>query len=154
MARPGVYAEKVKPYLKDIKKWVESGATNEEVATALGINKSTLCKYKNQHKELKDAFTRGREMVICDIKAALLKKALGFHYEETKTYIKEDKNGEPQTYTERSKRYCVPSETAAAMLLRNYDENFRDGDAVTTKLKKQEQELRKKIAENRDFIED
>lgn len=149
MARPGDYAKKVKPYLDDIKKWVESGATNEEIAKALGINKSTLCKYKNQYKELNDSFARGRAMVVCDIKAALLKKAMGFHYEEKKQTLSE-KNG---MTTEIYNKYCPPSETAAAMLLRNYDESYHDGDAISIKFKEQEQELKRKIAENRDFIE-
>ncbi len=154
MGRPSKYKTDVQPYLADIKKWVASGATNEEIADAVGVNVSTLCKYKSQYPELKEAFTRGRAAVVCNIKAALLKKALGFYYEETRNSLKEGKDGTPQTYTEIYKRYCVPSETAAAMLLRNYDQTYHDGDAVTVQLKNQENELRRRIAESREILDD
>ena len=153
MARPSAYEAKVKPHLQDIKKWVEAGATDKEIADALGIGKSTLCTYKNKYKELREAFARGREIVCCDIKAALLKKALGFYYDETRSFVKEDLKNGTTTYTEKTRRYCVPSETAAAMLLRNYDENWRDGDSTSTKLKQQEQELKKRIAEAKNWLE-
>ena len=153
MARKSAYEEKVKPHLQDIRKWVEAGATNEEVADALGVGRSTLCTYRTKHKELQDAFARGRKIVCCDIKAALLKKALGFYYDETRSFVKEDLKNGTTTYTEKTRRYCVPSETAAAMLLRNYDETWRDGDSTSVKLKQQEQDLKKRIAEAKNWLE-
>lgn len=153
MARKSAYEEKVKPHLQDIRKWVEAGATNEEVADALGVGRSTLCTYRTKHKELQDAFARGRKIVCCDIKAALLKKALGFYYDETRSFVKEDLKNGTTTYTEKTRRYCVPSETAAAMLLRNYDETWRDGDSVSVKMKQQEQDLKKRIAEAKNWLE-
>lgn len=153
MARPSAYETKVKPHLPKIKKWVEAGATLDEIADALDIGKSTLCTYRNKYKELQDAFARGRTVVICDIKAALLKKALGFYYDETRSFVKEDLKNGTTTYTEKTRRYCVPSETAAAMLLRNYDETWRDGDSISVKMKQQEQELKKRIAEAKNWLE-
>lgn len=139
--------------MSKIKGWVEAGATDKEIADALGIGKSTLCTYKTKHKELQESFARGRVVVCCDIKAALLKKALGFYYEETRSFVKEDLKNGTTTYTEKTRRYCVPSETAAAMLLRNYDETWRDGDSVSVKMKQQEQELKKRIAEAKNWLE-
>lgn len=153
MARPKGYETKVQPYIDKIREWVAAGATNDEIAKALGVHVSTLIKYKKEYNELNDAFARGHANVIIDIKAALLKKALGFHYEEKVQAIKPDKDGNEQVYTEIRTRYCVPSETAAAMLLRNLDPDYHDGDNVTVRLKEQEATLRKKIAESRDIIE-
>ena len=84
MGRPSRYANEIKPHIDDIRKAVECGATVEEIASAFNIAVSTLHKYKKEKKELKDAFARGRTKVVIDIKAALLKKALGFEYEEEK----------------------------------------------------------------------
>lgn len=151
MARPTKYDECVKPHIEDIRKAVETGATIEEIADGLGIAVSTLHKYKAEKKELKDAFARGREKVVIEIKAALLKKALGFEYEEEKRVGRKDKSGENVVIVEKYKRYCAPSETAAAMLLRNYDENWRDNDKASADIKKQETELRKAIAEANNF---
>lgn len=145
--RPSDYEVRVKPHIEEIKKAVANGATNKEVAKALGIAVSTLCEYKLKHQELADAFARGRTELIFDIRAALLKKALGFEYFEEKTTGKRDKNGEKVVLVERYKRYSVPSETAAAMLMRNIDDEWRDRDAASTELRNQEADLRKAIAE-------
>lgn len=151
MGRPSKYEKEIKPHIEEIRKAVEAGATVKEIAKAFGISESTLHKYKAEKKEFSDAFARGREIVIIDIKAALLKKALGFNYEEKKQYITEGANGDKKKHTEITTRYCPPSETAAAMLLRNYDEGWNDNDQQSIDLKRQEMELRKAIAESNNF---
>ena len=153
MGRPSRYDAEIKPHIAEIKKAVEAGATVEEVAKAFGIATSTLHKYKAEKKELKDAFARGREKIVFDIKGALLKKALGFEYEEEKKVGKKDKNGEQIILVEKYTRYSVPSETAAAMLLRNYDKDWLDKDITSTELKRQEMELKKAIAESNNFLD-
>ena len=52
---------------------------------------------------------------------------------------------------EKYKRHQPPSETAAAMLRRNYDTKWIDKYNATTELKKQEFELRKAISESNNF---
>lgn len=152
--RKSKYETDVLPYIEDIKKAVQTGATLDEIAAALGIAKSTLCKYKNEKKELKDAFTRGRAIIIFDIKAALLKKALGYEYQEKKQYIKTDDDGGTVTHTEITTKHQPPSETAGAMLLRNYDESWLDRDNISTRLRQQELELKKAVAEANNFFDD
>lgn len=151
MGRHSKYDLEIKPHLDDIRKAVEAGATIEEIAKAFGISESTIYKYKKEKSEFSQAFARGRANVIIDIKAALLKKAMGFQYEEKKQYITESEDGSKKKHTEISTRYCPPSETAAAMLLRNYSDEWLDKDNATTELKKQEFELRKAIAESTNF---
>ena len=149
--RKSKYDTEIKPHLEEIKQAVRNGATVDEIANALGIAKSTLYKYKAEKAELSDAFTHGRAKVIIDIRAALLKKALGYEYEEKKQYVRKDEDGNPVVYTEITTKHQPPSETAGAMLLRNYDEKWLDKDNVTMQLKQQELELRKMIAESNNF---
>lgn len=146
MARPTKYDKEVKPHLDEIREAVGNGATVEEIADAFGISKSSIYEYKKKYKEFSDAFACGRAKIIIDIRGALLKKALGFHYEEKRQTIKDD-----QINVEIYERYCPPSETAAAMLLRNYDNSWLDKDNVTTKLKEQELKLRKAVAKDNSF---
>lgn len=153
MGRKSLYDEMVKPHIDDIKKWVQAGATTEEIADALDISATSLYKYQREKDELKKAFARGRKVVVCDIKAALLKKALGFEYCEEKKVGRKDKNGENIVLVEKYTRQCLPSETAAAMLLRNYDPEWRDNDKASAEIKKQETDLRKAIAEANNFID-
>lgn len=151
MARKSAYDERIKPYLAQIREWVRAGATVEEIAKALGLNASTIYKYKAEKSELTEAFAQGRAEICVEIKAALLKKALGFTYEEKRQSLKDD-GDKTTTYTEIITRYCVPSETAAAMLLRNYDDTWRDNDNTSVKFKQQEAELKRRIAESEHFI--
>lgn len=151
MARPSKYDTEIKPYLDDIKEAVKSGATVEEIGKAFNISTSTIYKYKKEKKEFSDAFAHGRAKVIIDIKGALLKKALGYDYEEEKRVGRKDKDGENIILIEKYKRHSPPSETAAAMLLRNYDSEWLDRDNVSTELKRQEMELKKAIAESNNF---
>lgn len=151
MARPTKYEREIKPFIEDIRKAVESGATDKEIATAFGIAESTLYKYKKEKPEFSAAFARGREKVVIDIKAALLKKALGYEYTEEKAVAKKDKDGDNVVMIETYKKHQPPSETAAAMLLRNYDKDWQDNDSAAKRLKEQELELKKAIAKATNF---
>ena len=149
--RKSKYDAEIKPHLAEIEKAVKNGATITEIATALNIAESTIYKYKKEKKEFSAIFARGRASIIIDIRGALLKKALGDEYEEEKKVGRKDKNGENIMIVEKYKRHQPPSETAAAMLLRNYDTKWIDKDNATTELKKQEFELRKAISESNNF---
>lgn len=151
MARPSKYDSEIKPHIDDIRKAVESGATDKEIADAFDISLSTLYKYKKEKAEFSKAFARGRVKVVIDIKAALLKKALGFEYREEKVVARKDKEGETVVVVETYTKYQPPSETAAAMLLRNYDPEYRDNDSAAARLKEQEHELKRAIAQATNF---
>ncbi len=151
MARQSKYDTDIKPYLDDIRKAVEAGATVEEIAKAFGIAQSSIYKYKAEKQEFAEVFARGRARVVFDIKAALLKKALGYDYREQKSVGKKDKDGENIVLVETYTRHCPPSETAAAMLLRNYDKDWIDRDNASARLKQQELELKKEIAKANNF---
>jgi AcrR family transcriptional regulator len=146
--RKSIYDTVIAPHIDEIRKAVENGATVKEIASALGIAESTLNKYKAEKKELTAAFMRGRANIIIEIRGALLKKALGYDYEEEKRVGRKDGKGENIVLVEKYKKHQPPSETAAAMLLRNYDESWLDKDSTTTQLKQQEFELRKAMADN------
>lgn len=147
MARKNKYDEYVKPMLEKITEWSGSGATDEEICTALGIALSTFYDYKNKHPEFSEALRAGRQKVVLNIKAALYKRAIGFEYEEKKGVQKNGQTVNVEIY----KRYALPDWQAAQLLLRNYDKNWRDKDAATTDFKQQEIELRKALAEANNF---
>lgn len=149
--RKSAYDTHIAPNLDKIREWVKGGATVKEIAKALNVAESTLHKYMAEKTELAEAFACGRANIVIQIRAALLKKALGYTYEEKKQYMKKDASGEKVTYTEITTKHQPASETAGAMLLRNYDESWLDKDSTTTQLKQQELELRKAIAKDNAF---
>ena len=145
--RKSKYDSYVQPHLKQIAEWKRSGATDEEIAVALGVAVSTFSDYKNKYSELSEALRAGKQTVILNVKAALYKKAIGFEYEEKRGVKKGDKIVSTEIY----KKYSPPDTTAAAMLLRNYDEAYRDKDSVQTDFKRQEIEIKKALAEASNF---
>jgi AcrR family transcriptional regulator len=144
------YNVHVKPFLKQIEEWSKNGATNDEIANALGVGRSTFYRYLKDHTELEKAVRDGRQKIVFDIRAALLKKALGFEYTEHKLTTK-TVGLQKITTEEEIKKYSPPDTTAALVLLRNYDNTYIDRDKTTTELKENEFQLKKKIADNNNF---
>lgn len=145
--RKSKYHTNVEPYLDKIQKWcAESGATEKQICEILDISTSTFNEYKNKYPELASSLKKGRRELVLDVKGALAKKAKGYDYEEKKTYMKKDENGKDVKYTEVTLKHQPPSEAAANMLLKNYDEDWKDNPAMY-ELKKMEFELKKQMAE-------
>lgn len=69
-------------------KWMcRSGLTNEEIARELKIAKDTLWKWQARYPEIADALKTSRNFVDSLVEDALLKRALGFEYEETEVTL-------------------------------------------------------------------
>lgn len=146
--RPSKYDTHVKARFPEIKEWLQTGATEAEIAENLGIHKSVFCKYKNQYKELNDLCKNGRKKAVQEIKAALFKRATGFTYTETK--LIEDSEGywKKETLT----KAALPDPTAAMMLLKHWDkETGWTSDPQSLELKKEELEIKKKHIESEDW---
>ena len=149
--RPNAWTEKIEPRKDDIVEWARAGATNKEVAEALGIGYSTFCDHLSKNKDFSDSLKQAKLSGVPMVKLALYKRALGFEYEEKKTYMKKDENGVTMTYTEITKKQALPDVGAIQTYLRNNTEEFKDKDKTTYDLKEAELELRKLIAENNSF---
>ena len=149
--RPPKYEMYVKPRLEEIKTWAKAGATNIEIASALGIAKSTFCDYVNKYPELSDSLKTARMSGVPEVKAALFKRAIGFEYEEVRSGERITKDGETVPYVEIVKKYALPDVGACQTFLRNYTEDFRDRDKQTYSFKETELRLREMMAEKQVF---
>ena len=146
--RPSKYETNVKPRFNEILEWLQSGATEKEVAENLGVHKSVFCKYKNQYKELNDLCKNARKKPVQEIKAALYKRAIGFNYTETKLTEDSEGNWKKETYT----KAALPDPTAAMMLLKHWDKDEEwTSDPASLKLKKEELEVKKKQLESEEW---
>ena len=146
------YETNVKPYLKNIKKWIEQGATEKQIAEQLGVAYSSFNEYKLKFSELSEVLkTKNMAVLVDELRSALVKKALGFEYKEKKEYIKEDPNtGDKTKYIEITTRQSLPDTTAIFGALNIYDETYVK-DKASHELKKQELELRKELAKANSF---
>ena len=135
-----------------IKKWLKSGVTERQIAKNLGVAMSSWSLYKNQYPELMELIKTGRETVVDDLRGALIKRALGFEYEEKKTYIKVDEEtGKEIRYTEITKKRALPDVAAINLSLKNYDKENWANDPQLLELRKMELEFKKQMAENNNW---
>ncbi|WP_367569054.1 helix-turn-helix domain-containing protein [Lacrimispora sp.] len=64
--------------------WARDGLTDEQIAHNMGISKATLYNYKRDHLDILEALKRGKEVVDILVENALLKRALGYSFNEDK----------------------------------------------------------------------
>lgn len=148
--RNNKYETHIKPKLKEIEELLNNGASEKQVAESLGVSYASFNNYKNQYKELLDLCNKPRTKLVEDLRSALVKRAMGFTYEEKKQYIKEDDNGNKYKYTEIMTKYQPPDTTAIFGALNIYDDEYVK-DKKNYELKQQELELRREMAEMKDW---
>jgi len=102
-----------------IEKWARDGLTEKQIAKNLGISKSTLETYKKEHPDLLNSLKVGKEPFIAEIENSLAKRAKGYDYEEVKTYIKVDPDGNETRYQERTSKHVPASVAACNIILKN-----------------------------------
>lgn len=154
--RPSKYETHIKPHLEHIKKWAEQGATERQIAKQLGVAYSSFCLYKNKYSELSDLLKqKDMKPLVEELRGALVKRALGFEYKETKTYWRIPKGSTKKEdaeciYREDTKKYQPPDTTAIFGALNIYDPDYVR-DRKNHELREKDYELRKAIAEANNF---
>lgn len=95
--------------------WARDGLTDEQIAHNMGIRSKTLYEWKNRFSEISEALKKGKEVVDLLVENALLKRALGYEYEETKVEY-EDGTEKKRTVTTKM---VIPDTTAQIFWLKN-----------------------------------
>lgn len=62
--------------------WARNGLTDQQIAHNCGISAKTLYEWKLKHSEIGEALKEGKEIIDLMVENALLKRALGYDYEE------------------------------------------------------------------------
>lgn len=100
--------------------YARDGLTNEQIAYNLGINDSTLYLMKKKHLDISDALKKGKEVVDILVENALLKRALGYKYEETTREVGMTQDGiMGMVITKVVTKEVVPDTTAQIYWLKN-----------------------------------
>ena len=94
--------------------------TDDNIASLMGIDRATLYRWKEDHPELCDALKKGKEHADKEVESALLKRALGYSYEETTVIGRPGKDGKlvPQE-VKKSTKQSRPNVTACIFWLKN-----------------------------------
>lgn len=98
-----------------IEGWARDGLTDEQIAGNMGVSRSTLNSWKDKYPDILDALKKGKEIVDRQVENALLKRALGYEYEEIKEKYEFGELSE-RTIT---KKQVVPDTTAQIFWLKN-----------------------------------
>ena len=98
-----------------IEGWARDGLTDEQIAKNIGISRSTLNEWKKKYSDISDTLKRGKEVIDRQVENSLLKRALGYEYEEVSEKF------EYGVLTERkvTKKQVVPDTTAQIFWLKN-----------------------------------
>lgn len=118
--------------------WARDGLTNGQIAHNMGIDEATFYRYQKRFCEMRKAIKKGKEVVDYEVENALLKRALGYEFQETKT--KTTINGIETTIITK---HIPPDTGAAAFWLKNRrPDKWRDrpepeGDAALLKKAKE-----------------
>lgn len=113
--------EQVENKLLLIEGWAREGLTNEQIASNLGIGKTTFYKLIKEHSELSELLKKGKEVIDYEVENALLKRALGYKYEEKTYETKWDESQERfrEVLTKRVTKEVSPDTTAQIYWLNN-----------------------------------
>lgn len=149
--RPNAWTERIEPRKDEIVEWARAGATNREIAEALGIGYATFMDHVSKNSDFSDSLKQARLSGVPMVKLALMKRALGFFEEEVKTSVRKDDDGEVKQFIEKVRKYYPPDVGACQTFLRNNTEDFRDRAKMDYDFKSMELELKKLQVESQNF---
>lgn len=165
--RKNKYETHVVPFFQQISEWLKNGATERQIAENLGIAYSTFNDYKLKYTELMELLEKGRRNLVSELRGALVKRAIGFDYIETKS-VKEHvelpdsirafllDNGFTQEQLDMSRiikietahKHALPDVAALNLALKNYDKDNWSNDWQNYELRKRELELKERKVED------
>ena len=119
MARHGKYHDWLEEdKLTLIEGWARSGLTDEQIAHNMGIHPATLYTWIKEYSEINEAIKKGKEVADFEVENAMFKSALGYEFEEVKTYIEDSGSGQKKRI-EKTKKHVAPNVTAQIFWLKN-----------------------------------
>ena len=99
--------------------WARDGLTDEQIAKNIGIAPRTYYEWQERFPQFRQAIKKGKAPVDVQVENALLKRALGYEYEETITEIEEVEEGRQKKHIRRIKKHMPPDVGAIVFWLKN-----------------------------------
>lgn len=112
----GKYQEWLEPEkLILIEGWARDGLTDKQIAEKIGVSERTFTDWKSRFPSISSVLKKGKDVVDRQVENALLKRALGYEYEE----VSEKFEGGILTERKVTKKQVVPDTTAQIFWLKN-----------------------------------
>lgn len=101
--------------LAEIKKWLDDGLYDKQIAANIGIAQKTLIEWKEKYPTVRTMFLSARRAAVHEVVNALYRSALGFHEKEQVI----DNKGKKQIVN----KYYPPNTAAGIFLVKNWASN-------------------------------
>lgn len=167
MARPNKYFTHVEPNLDKIAE-MRTYMTEAQIAKTLGVSLTAWKEYKRLYPAIDAQLKKGIIDLVSDLRSALIKRAKGYEYTETKIvseevvlpppmiealidagFTKEDIKAGRLVRTEVAKKQMAPDVAALNLSLKNYDKDNWANDPQALEIRREELELqRQKVEQN------
>lgn len=130
----GKYAEWITDEgLLKIEGWARDGLTDEQIAYNMGVAYSTFRTWRDKYPAISAVLKRGKEVVDRQVENAMLKRALGYQFDEVTRELGEKLNPETGEFedvlmvTKTVTKEVAPDTTAQIFWLKNRKPNeWRD----------------------------
>ena len=120
IGRKGRYEEWLTPDgLTRLTGWARDGLTNVQIAENMGVAERTFTEWIARFPAITSALKKGKEPVDIQVENALLKRALGYDYEETTTEIEDLGGGKTRKHVRKVTKHVAPDTTAQIFWLKN-----------------------------------
>lgn len=121
--------------------WARDGATDQFIFEALGISQQTFYMWRSTKPEFAEALRKGKEIIDRQVENALLRRALGYKYDEVTQMATEKLNPETGHYesvmieVKRVTKEVQPDTTAQIFWLKNRKpDTWRDKKTIDANL--------------------
>jgi hypothetical protein len=99
--------------------WARDGLTNIQIAQNIGVGERTFSEWVTRFPAISAALKKGKEPVDIQVENALLRRALGYDYEETITEVEDLGGGRTKKHVRKVTRHVAPDTTAQIFWLKN-----------------------------------
>ncbi len=107
--------------------WARDGLTDEQISHNMGIAAGTLYDWKKRFSKISKALKKGKEVVDIQVENALLKRALGYDYQEERV----ERSGKDGVKVIQTLKHIPPDTTAQIFWLKNRrSDRWRDKPEV------------------------
>lgn len=102
-----------------IEGWARDGLTEAQIAERMEVSLNSIWQWKKKSEEFSNALKNGKDVVDRKVENSLLKRALGYEYEETTTEVFEFPDGTKRKHVKKITKFVVPDVTAQIFWLKN-----------------------------------
>ena len=101
-----------------VEQYAKLGMIEREIAVKIGVSVETFEQYKKRYPLFLESLKAGKKIVDREVEQSLLKRAMGYEYEETKETTTETPQGRT-TITSKTIKLLAPDVTAQIFWLKN-----------------------------------